>query len=72
MNATMLAVLNESERRPAAETERDALAALDEEAATELEARVRLYLCRTWAPSGRRGRVDYLLHVPGLDVLTGS
>jgi hypothetical protein len=41
MNATMLAVLNESERQLAAETERDALAALDEEAAIELETRVR-------------------------------
>jgi hypothetical protein len=41
MDATMLAVLSESERLLAAETGREALAALDEDAAIELETRVR-------------------------------
>jgi hypothetical protein len=41
MNASLLAVLNDTERRLVAETEPDALAALDEDAAIELEARVR-------------------------------
>jgi len=41
MNATLLAVLNDAERLLVAETERDKLAALDEDAAIELEARVR-------------------------------
>jgi hypothetical protein len=41
MNASLLAVLNDAERLLVAETERDQLAALDEDAAIELEARVR-------------------------------
>jgi hypothetical protein len=41
MNASMLAILNEPERQLAAETERDSLAALDEDTAIELETRVR-------------------------------
>jgi hypothetical protein len=41
MNATLLAVLNDAERLLVAETERDQLAVLDEDAAIELEARVR-------------------------------
>lgn len=41
MNASLLAVLNDAERRLVAETERTALAALDEDAAIELEARIR-------------------------------
>ena len=41
MNASLLAILNDNERLLVAETERAALAALDEDAAIELEARVR-------------------------------
>jgi hypothetical protein len=41
MNASLLAVLNDAERLLVAETERDQLAALDEDAAIELEARTR-------------------------------
>lgn len=41
MNASLLAVLNDTERLLVEETERDQLAALDEDAAIELEARTR-------------------------------
>jgi hypothetical protein len=41
MNASLLAVLNDAERLLVAQTERAALAALDEDAAIDLEARVR-------------------------------
>lgn len=41
MNASLLAALNDTERRVVAETEPDALAALDEDAAIELQARIR-------------------------------
>jgi len=41
MNASLLAVLNDNERLLVAETERDQLAALDEDAAIDLEARIR-------------------------------
>lgn len=41
MNASLLAVLNETERLLVAETERDNLSALDEDAAIELETRIR-------------------------------
>jgi hypothetical protein len=41
MNASLLAVLNDAERLLVAETERAELAALDEDAAIELETRVR-------------------------------
>jgi hypothetical protein len=41
MNASLLAVLTDAERLLVAETERAALAALDEDAAIELEARIR-------------------------------
>jgi hypothetical protein len=41
MNASLLAVLNDAERLLVAETERDQLAALDEDAAIELETRIR-------------------------------
>jgi hypothetical protein len=41
MNASLLAVLNETERLLVAETERDSLTALDEDAAIELETRIR-------------------------------
>ena len=41
MNASLLAVLNDAERLLVAETERAGLAALDEDAAIELEARIR-------------------------------
>jgi hypothetical protein len=41
MNASLLAVLNNSERLLVAQTERAELAALDEDAAIELEARIR-------------------------------
>ena len=41
MNASLLAVLNDAERLLVAETERDQLAALDEDAALELEGRIR-------------------------------
>ncbi len=41
MNASLLAVLNDAERLLVAETERDQLAVLDEDAAIELETRVR-------------------------------
>src|SRR5215469_15711963 len=41
MNASLLAVLNDAERLLVAETERARLAALDEDAAIELEARIR-------------------------------
>jgi hypothetical protein len=41
MNASLLAVLNDAERLLVAETERDELAALDEDAAIDLEARIR-------------------------------
>jgi hypothetical protein len=41
MNASLLAVLNDAERLLVAETERARLAVLDEDAAIELEARIR-------------------------------
>jgi hypothetical protein len=41
MNKKLLAALNDSERLLIAETERDALAALDEDAAVELHTRIR-------------------------------
>ena len=41
MNASLLAVLNDAERLLVAQTERAELAALDEDAAIDLEARVR-------------------------------
>jgi len=41
MNASLLAVLNDTERLLVAETERASLAALDEDAAIELESRIR-------------------------------
>jgi hypothetical protein len=41
MNASLLAVLNDAERLLVAETERDQLAALDEDGAIDLEARIR-------------------------------
>ena len=41
MNASLLAVLNDAERLLVAETERAELAGLDEDAALELEARIR-------------------------------
>jgi hypothetical protein len=41
MNASLLAVLNDAERLLVAETERAELAALDEDAAIELETRIR-------------------------------
>ncbi|MGH3067136.1 MAG: hypothetical protein ACRDMI_00960 [Streptosporangiaceae bacterium] len=41
MNASLLAVLNDAERLLVAETERAGLAALDEDAAIELETRIR-------------------------------
>jgi hypothetical protein len=41
MNASLLAVLNDAERLLVAETGRDQLAAIDEDAAIELEARIR-------------------------------
>src|SRR5690348_14542900 len=41
MNASLLAVLNDTERLLVAETERAKLAALDEDAAIELETRIR-------------------------------
>ena len=41
MNASLLAVLNDTERLLVAETERARLAALDEDAAIELETRIR-------------------------------
>jgi hypothetical protein len=41
MNASLLAVLNDSERLLVAETDPDALAGLDEDAAIELEGRIR-------------------------------
>jgi len=41
MNASLLAVLNDTERLLVAETERASLAALDEDAAIELETRIR-------------------------------
>lgn len=41
MNASLLAVLNDAERQLVAETERDRLAGLDEDAAIELETRIR-------------------------------
>jgi hypothetical protein len=41
MNASLLAVLNDAERLMVAQTGRDELAALDEDAAIELETRVR-------------------------------
>lgn len=41
MDASLLAVLNENERLTVAETETDNLSALDEEAAIELETRIR-------------------------------
>ena len=41
MNASLLAVLNDSERLMVAETDRDQLAGLDEDAAIELETRIR-------------------------------
>jgi hypothetical protein len=41
MNASLLAVLNDTERLLIAQTERDELAALDEDAAIDLEARIR-------------------------------
>jgi len=41
MNASLLAVLNDAERLLVAETDRDQLATLDEDAAIELETRIR-------------------------------
>jgi hypothetical protein len=41
MNASLLAALNDAERLLVAQTERAALAALDEDAAIDLEARIR-------------------------------
>jgi hypothetical protein len=41
MNASLLAVLNDAERLLVAETDRDNLSALDEDAAIELETRIR-------------------------------
>jgi hypothetical protein len=41
VNASLIAVLNDAERRTVAETEPDALAALDEDEAIALEARIR-------------------------------
>ena len=41
MNASLLAVLNDAERLLVAQTERAALAALDEDAAIDLETRIR-------------------------------
>lgn len=41
MNASLLAVLNDAERLIVAETDRDKLAELDEDAAIELETRIR-------------------------------
>ena len=41
MNASLLAVLNDAERLLVAQTERAELAALDEDAAIDLEARIR-------------------------------
>src|ERR1700722_14473001 len=41
MDASLLAVLTESERLLVAETDREALTALDEDAAIDLEARIR-------------------------------
>jgi hypothetical protein len=41
MNASLLAALNDSERLLVAETEPDALAALDEDAAVDVQARIR-------------------------------
>lgn len=41
MNASLLAVLNDAERLLVAETERDQLATLDEDAALEMETRIR-------------------------------
>lgn len=41
MDAAMRAVLNETEKLLIAETDRDALAVLDEDAAIELETRIR-------------------------------
>jgi hypothetical protein len=41
MNASLLAVLNDAERLMVAETDRDQLAQLDEDAAIELETRIR-------------------------------
>lgn len=41
MDASLLAVLNDTERLLVAQTERDELAALDEDAAIELESRIR-------------------------------
>jgi hypothetical protein len=41
VNASLLAILNEAERLQVAQTERAELAALDEDAAIELEARIR-------------------------------
>ena len=41
MDASLLAVLTESERLLVAETDRDALAMLDEDGAIALEARIR-------------------------------
>lgn len=41
MDASLLAVLNDAERSLAAETDPDKLVALDEDAAIELETRIR-------------------------------
>ena len=41
MDASLLAVLTQSERLLVAETDREALTALDEDAAIDLEARIR-------------------------------
>src|ERR1700749_2026745 len=41
MDASLLAVLNDAERLMVAETDRDSLTALDEDAAIELETRIR-------------------------------
>src|SRR5215831_1154822 len=56
MNASLLAVLNDAERLLVAETERDQLAALDEDAAIELESRIRR-ACNKYVTQYRRGAV---------------
>ena len=58
MNASLLAVLNDAERLLVAETERDQLAPLDEDAVIELEARIRRARnkIRQPVPPGRQRR----------------
>jgi len=43
MNASLLAVLNDAERQLVTETEQSRLAELDEDAAIELETRIRAH-----------------------------